>query len=77
VHELSLMDDLVRTVMEEVGEARVHVLRIEVGRRAGASPAALRFCFEICTRGTALESAELDIIETMEDELRLKEVEVT
>jgi hypothetical protein len=77
VHELSLMDDLVRTVVAEIGEAQVHVVRLQVGRSAGASAHALRFCFEVCARGTALEGATLEILETNDDELRLKEVEVT
>jgi hydrogenase nickel incorporation protein HypA/HybF len=55
----------------------VHVVRLEVGRQACASPHALRFCFEICAHGTALEGAALDIVETRGAELRLKEVEVT
>jgi hydrogenase nickel incorporation protein HypA/HybF len=76
VHELSLMDDLVDVVAEEVGDRRVHIVRLEVGRHACASPHALRFCFEICAHGTVLEGAQLEIIETMGDELRLKELEL-
>ncbi|MDB4935530.1 MAG: [NiFe] hydrogenase nickel incorporation protein HypA [Labilithrix sp.] len=77
MHELALMEDLVSTVAGEVGEARVHVVRLEVGRQACASPDALRFSFEVCVHGTALEGATLDIVETRGAELRLKEVEVT
>jgi hydrogenase nickel incorporation protein HypA/HybF len=71
------MQDLVTLVMSEVGEARVHAVRLEVGQKAGASPHALRFCFEICVHGTALEGASFEIIETLGAELRLKEVEVS
>jgi hydrogenase nickel incorporation protein HypA/HybF len=71
------MEDLVTAVTSEVGEATVHVVRLEVGRMACASPHALRFCFEICAHGTALEGATLDIVETSGEELRLKEIEVT
>lgn len=77
MHELSLMEDLVALVESEVGRARVHVVRLEVGQRAGASPHALRFCFDICVCGTALEGAALEIVTTEGDELRLKEVEVS
>lgn len=77
MHELSLMEDLVAAVTSEVGEARVHVVRLEVGRLSGASPEALRFCFDVCTCGTPLEGAAFEIIETLGDELRLKEVEVS
>ena len=77
VHELSLMEDLVSCVLDELADARVHVVRIEVGRHACASPHALRFCFEICARGTPLERAALDIVETSGAELRLREIEVS
>lgn len=77
MHELALMEDLVTAVTSEVGDAQVHVVRLEVGRSACASPHALRFCFEICVHGTALEGAALDIVETSGEELRLKEIEVT
>lgn len=71
------MEDLVTVVTRETGDARVHVVRLEVGRHSGASAHALRFCFEICARGTALEGATFEIIETAGDELRLKELEVS
>lgn len=70
------MDDLVSVVAEQVGEARVLVVRLEIGRRAGVVPDALRFCFDVCARGTTLEGASLDIVQTSGDELRLKNVEV-
>jgi hydrogenase nickel incorporation protein HypA/HybF len=77
VHELSMMEAVVTAVTREVGGARVHLVRLVVGQRAGASPHALRFCFEICARGTVLEGAALDIVETDGDELRLEELEVS
>ena len=77
MHELALMEDLVETVRQAVRHARVHVVRLVVGREACASPHALRFCFDLCTLGTALEGASLEIIETAGDDLRLAELEVT
>lgn len=82
MHELSLMADLVdevaRGLASSLGdEVRVLVVRLEIGKRAGVMPEALRFCFDVCTRGTALEGASLDIAETGGTELRLKEVEVS
>lgn len=77
MHELALMEDLVETVQGELDGARVHVVRLLVGRDACASPHALRFCFELCTMNTALEGAALEILEGSGDELRLAEVEVT
>lgn len=77
MHELALMEDLVATVADAIGDARVEIVRLRVGRQACASLHALRFCFDVCTRGTALEGAALDIVETPGDELRLQDVEVT
>lgn len=76
MHELALMEDLVEVVASEAGEARVCVVRLEVGQAACASPHALRFSFEICAAGTALEGAALEIVETSGAELRLREIEV-
>ena len=77
MHELALMDDLVTAVAAEVGDARVVAVRLEVGCLSAALPHALRFCFDVAARGTALEGAALEIEETNGDELRLKEVQVT
>jgi hydrogenase nickel incorporation protein HypA/HybF len=71
------MEDLIAAVTDEVGAAQVHAVRIVVGARACVSSAALRFCFDVCARGTPLEGATLDIVEGVGEELRLREVEVT
>ena len=39
-------------------------VRVEIGQLAAVLPDALRFCFEICAQGTAVEGAELEILET-------------
>jgi hydrogenase nickel incorporation protein HypA/HybF len=76
MHELSLMEDLVETISERLGEARVVHVRLEVGKLAGVMPDSLRFCFDVCVRGSTLEGAELEILELAGHELRLKDVEV-
>jgi hydrogenase nickel incorporation protein HypA/HybF len=63
VHELALMDGVVRAVAERVDGGRVTRVRLEVGRLAAVVPDAMRFCFEVCARGTALEAAALEIEE--------------
>jgi hydrogenase nickel incorporation protein HypA/HybF len=63
MHELALMDSLVTTVVERVREGQITRVRLEVGRLAGVVPDALRFCFDVCTRGTAMEGAVLDIVD--------------
>ncbi len=77
MHELSLVDAILRAVAKEVGGARVHRVHLRVGKRAAVSLDALRFCFDVCVRGTALAGATLDIVETCSDELTLEDVEVS
>jgi hydrogenase nickel incorporation protein HypA/HybF len=37
---------------------------VEVGQLVAVMPDSLRFCFDVCARGTSVEGAELDILET-------------
>ena len=39
-------------------------------------PDAIRFCFDICAKGTVLEGARLDIEVTPGEELKIREMEV-
>jgi hydrogenase nickel incorporation protein HypA/HybF len=61
VHELALIQSIVSAIEERVQPARVDVVRLEIGALAGVSAEALRFCFDVCARGTALEGAVLEI----------------
>lgn len=63
MHELALTDGVVQLVRERLGERRVARVRLEVGRLVAVVPDALRFCFDVCTRGTTLDGARLDIDE--------------
>jgi hydrogenase nickel incorporation protein HypA/HybF len=63
VHELSVTQSVVDTVLARTGPARVTVLRLSVGRLSGVVPDALRFCFELVAEGTPLEGADLVIEE--------------
>lgn len=62
VHELSLMQSLVAAVEDDVAGARILAVRLEVGALSCADPDALRFCFDLCARGTRLDGARLDIL---------------
>ena len=63
MHELSIAQSIVEMVGERAGNARVHKLTLVIGRLSGVMPDALRFCFDICTEGTVLEGAVLEIIQ--------------
>ena len=62
MHELSLIEGVVDAVTEQLGGQRVALVRLAIGALAGVAVDALRFSFEVCTRGTPLEGAALDIV---------------
>jgi hydrogenase nickel incorporation protein HypA/HybF len=63
MHELSIAESVVEAVLERTGDQHVTCVRLSVGRLSGVVPDALTFCFELATAGTALEGAELKIIQ--------------
>lgn len=64
MHELSLANAVVETCAERAAGACVLRVRVEVGQLTAVLPDSLRFCFDICAQGTAVEGAELEILET-------------
>jgi hydrogenase nickel incorporation protein HypA/HybF len=64
MHELGLTQEIVAVVEERSGGARVRRVILEIGKLSAVLPDAVRFCFELCAAGTALEGAALEIIET-------------
>jgi hydrogenase nickel incorporation protein HypA/HybF len=64
MHELGLATAVVETCTEHAAGARVLRVRVEVGQLAAVLPDSLRFCFDICAKGTPVEGAELEILET-------------
>lgn len=63
MHELSITQSIVSTVVERMREARICRVRVEVGKLSGIVPDSLQFCFEMASAGTTLEGARLEIIE--------------
>ena len=63
MHELALTDGVVQMVRERLGDRRVTRVRLEVGRLTAVVPDAMRFCFDVCSRGTPLDGATLQIDE--------------
>ncbi len=64
MHELSIAQDLLEKVEENLGPGGVRVLRIDlkIGSAAGIVLESLRFAFEIAAAGTRAEGAELSIV---------------
>ncbi len=66
MHEMSLMEDMLRIVEESAraqGCGRVRTVVLEVGRLAGVETEALRFAFDVVTAGSLAEGATLEIEE--------------
>lgn len=63
MHELAITDGVVQLVRERLGDQRVARVRLEIGRLTAVEPEAMRFCFDVCTRGTSLDGAALEIDE--------------
>lgn len=67
MHEMSLCEGIQQIVEDNArraGATRVTRVRLEIGRFSGVETDALRFCFDVVTRGTLAEGAALDIEET-------------
>jgi len=63
MHELGITRNIVAIVREHAGEGRVTRVTLEIGKLSAVMPDAIRFCFDICSKDTPLEGAELEIRE--------------
>ena len=63
MHELGITRNVVAIVGERAQGQKVLRVTLEVGRLSGMFPDAIRFCFDVCSKGTALEGAELQIVD--------------
>lgn len=63
MHELSVTQEIVATITERLGAARIVVVRLEIGRLSGVVADAVRFCFDLVAEGTTVEGAELVVDE--------------
>jgi hydrogenase nickel incorporation protein HypA/HybF len=63
MHELGLTQHVVAIVGERAAFARVKRVTLEIGKLSAVLPEAIRFCFDLCTEGTPLEGAALEILE--------------
>ena len=64
MHELSLTRNIVAIVSEKSQGEKITLVTLEIGKFSAILPDAIRFCFDIVTKGTVAEGAELEIIET-------------
>jgi hydrogenase nickel incorporation protein HypA/HybF len=66
MHEMSLCEsilEILESAAAREGFETVRKVRVEVGKFSGVEPDALRFGFDVVTRGSVAEGAELIILE--------------
>ncbi|MDZ8069422.1 MAG: hydrogenase maturation nickel metallochaperone HypA [Nostoc sp. DedQUE08] len=63
MHEFGITQNIVAIVTENAKGAKVQRVLLEIGKLSAIMPDAIRFCFDICTQGTVLEGATLEILE--------------
>lgn len=64
MHELAITQEIVALATEQAPTGRVTRIVLEIGKLSAILPDAVRFCFDLCSEGTAAEGAILDIVET-------------
>lgn len=63
MHELGIAQNVVDIVLEHSEGKPVRKIRLEIGKLSAVLPEALLFCFDACSKGTAIEGAELIVDE--------------
>jgi hydrogenase nickel incorporation protein HypA/HybF len=63
MHELGITQNIVAIALDYAKAANVKRITLEIGKLSAVCPDAIQFCFDVCCAGTALEGAELRIIE--------------
>jgi hydrogenase nickel incorporation protein HypA/HybF len=63
MHELSITQNIVAIVAEHAKGMKVQRVLLEIGKLSAIMPDAIKFCFDVCTQGTVLEGATLEIWE--------------
>ena len=63
MHEMGITQSIVAIVAEQAAGRKVTRVTLEIGKLAAIMPDAIRFCFDVVAKGSALDGAVLDIIE--------------
>jgi len=63
MHELGIAQEVVALVCEHARGERVTRVVLQIGKLSAVLPDAIRFCFDLCSEGTVVEGAELEIVE--------------
>ena len=66
MHEMSLCESVLRVIEEQAREnkfSHVNTVRLEIGALAGVEIEAMRFGFDVVTKGSVADGASLEIIQ--------------
>ena len=63
MHELGITRNVVAICSERAAGAQVKRVTLEIGKLSAVLPESVRFCYDICAKGTLLEGSVLEIIE--------------
>lgn len=63
MHELAITRNIVAIASEHASGRRVKRITLEIGKLSAVMPDAIDFCFDVCSQGTVLDGAELQINE--------------
>ena len=66
MHEMSLCESVLRILEDNAksqGFEKIRTVWLEIGALSGVEVEAMRFCFDVVTRGTLADQARLEIIE--------------
>ena len=64
MHELSVTQGLLEIVLDEASKhsiSKVRLVKLRIGELSGIEPSSLTFCFELLTKDTLAEGADLEI----------------
>ena len=76
MHELGITRNVVAICAEASHGAPVTRVRLAIGKRSAVLPESVRFCFDVCAKGTVLEGALLEIEQPEGEELKIREMEI-
>ena len=62
MHEMSITQGIIDICEKYAQERRVLSVDVEIGELSSVVPDAVAFCFEVCSQGTLLEGARINII---------------
>lgn len=63
MHEVGITQNIVAIVAEYAKNTKVRRVLLEIGKLSAIMPDAISFCFDVCSQGTVLEGAILEILQ--------------